>query len=100
MMVRKDELESHVIVEESPDKKFRFSVEHITRLCPRSKETHTKISPDKARHSGLIGSTPLLYIIARKKENLLSRKVVPSRSSKIFPTQCWAFNKKLKVITG
>lgn len=93
MVVRKDELEFHVIIEEGPDKMFRFSVEYIIRLCPRSKETHTKISPHKARHSGFIGSTPLLCIIARRKGNLLSRKIVSSRSSKIFPTQCWAFNK-------
>ena len=75
MEVGKGKLESLVIMREGHDRKRRLSVENLTGLCPGSKGTHEKISPNKARSSGLIRSSPLLYIPARRKVSLQESNV-------------------------
>lgn len=94
MEVGKDKLESPVITGEGHDRKLRFAVENIIAQCQGSKGTHKKISPNKARSSGLIRSSPLLYITARRKVSL-SKTVVSTRASETFPIPRWTFNKKL-----
>lgn len=68
---------------------------------PKNKETHKKISPNEVRKPRLIRSIPILLIsTTKRKVNLLSRKVMSPRASKMFLAQCWAFNTKLKVVPG